>query len=320
VPLLLALAAGYPVIKLLKSAKSIQSFRDQGPKSHVTEKAGTPTMGSWIFVIPFSAMAISLIFTEVSSKLTIVLAAFILAFIMGLIDDGIKVFEGSYEGLSSGKKLILQFIIAALVAVFSTRVHLDFMHFAEITWLIALTTILQISWAFIVLAGTSNALNFTDGLDGLATTQAVICLIGLCFIAYINNDYNLLLAMLAMIFSLLGFLFFNRKPAKVFMGDSGSLALGMLIASFAYISRAEWYLLIFALVPVLEVLSVVIQVTYYKLTKKLTGAGKRIFKMSPLHHHFELCGWSETKIVWIFGLVQLALVVGFIIFKLNFVV
>lgn len=310
-PLICSFLLAKPIIILLKKLKSIQAFRDLGPQSHLETKMGTPTMGSWIFVIPilffgfkyYLSQNAFLNITESSSEQNLssimvnrdtllTLLAFFSAFLMGLFDDSLKVFQSNYKGLSSTYKLIIQFLIVALVLFFSVKTF----------------TIFSLIWAFIVIAGTCNAFNLSDGLDGLATSQAILSLVALQGILCLKGDYSLSPLILISLASLLSFLLFNIKPAKVFMGDSGSLALGMLIGVMAYLKDLEWYLILIAIIPLMESLSVIIQVVYFKITKKILGEGKRLFKMSPLHHHFELSGFSENQIVWGFFSFQFCII------------
>ncbi len=322
-PFICSLFLAKPIIIILKKIKSIQAFREQGPQSHLETKMGTPTMGSWIFVIPILFFGFKFYFsqnsflniTESSSEenlssivndrdTLIALLAFLSAFLMGLVDDSLKVFQSNYKGLSSIHKLIIQFIIAALVLFFSVKSF----------------TIFSLIWAFIVIAGTCNAFNLTDGLDGLATSQAMLSLAALQGILCLRGDYSFSSLILITLASLLSFLLFNLKPAKVFMGDSGSLALGMLIGVMAYVKDLEWYLILIAIIPVMESLSVIIQVLYFKITKKIYGEGKRLFKMSPLHHHFELCGFTENQVVWGFFSFQLCVVLITLFFAYSHMV
>ena len=307
-PFLVALGLGYPVIKTLKHLKSIQAFRELGPQSHIAQKLGTPTMGSWIFVIPFLIAAIYYYFTHnicpniplgkcVSAEeflagekkqILIAILSFVAGFILGLADDALKIFQSNYKGLSSKQKLLLQFVISTAVLFFSGKAF----------------TLLAVIWAFIIIAGASNAFNLTDGLDGLASLQMIAGVVAFQAFMLMRGDWTFFPLSLALVAVLIGFLFFNLKPAKVFMGDSGSLALGTVIGVMAYLKDLEWFLLVFTLIPVLEAVSVVLQVSYFKITKKLYGEGKRLFRMSPLHHHFELSGFTENQVVWGFFIVQ----------------
>ncbi|NBV99424.1 MAG: phospho-N-acetylmuramoyl-pentapeptide-transferase [Proteobacteria bacterium] len=316
-PFLVALGLGCPVIKTLKHLKSIQAFRELGPQSHIAQKLGTPTMGSWIFVIPFLIAAVYYYFTHnvcpniplgkcvsaeeflVGEKKQILIAilSFVAGFILGLADDALKIFQSNYKGLSSKQKLLLQFVISTAVLFFSGKAF----------------TILAVIWAFIIIAGASNAFNLTDGLDGLASLQMIAGVVAFQAFMLMRGDWTFFPLSLALVAVLIGFLVFNLKPAKVFMGDSGSLALGTIIGVMAYLKDLEWFLLVFTLIPVLEAVSVVLQVSYFKITKKLYGEGKRLFRMSPLHHHFELSGFTENQVVWGFFVVQIIVSLTFFV-------
>lgn len=307
-PFLIAIALGFPVIKLLRRLKSIQAFRELGPQSHILNKVGTPTMGSWIFVIPFLIAAFYYYFThnicpnvplgrcvsadellaEDRKQILIATLSFLAGFILGLVDDALKIFQSNYKGLSSKQKLFLQFLISTAVLFFSGKAF----------------TLFAVIWAFMVIAGASNAFNLTDGLDGLASLQMIAGVVAFQAYMLISGDWTFFPLSLALVGVLIAFLIFNLKPAKVFMGDSGSLALGTVIGVMAYLKGLEWFLFVFTLIPVLEAFSVVIQVSYFKITKKLYGEGKRLFKMSPMHHHFELSGFSENQVVWGFFIIQ----------------
>lgn len=316
-PFLVALGLGYPVIKTLKHLKSIQAFRELGPQSHIAQKLGTPTMGSWIFVIPFLIAAVYYYFTHnvcpniplgksvsaeeflAGEKKQILIAtlSFVAGFILGLADDALKIFQSNYKGLSSKQKLLLQFVISTAVLFFSGKAF----------------TLLAVIWAFIIIAGASNAFNLTDGLDGLASLQMIAGVVAFQAFMLMRGDWTFFPLSLTIVAVLIGFLVFNLKPAKVFMGDSGSLALGTIIGVMAYLKDLEWFLLVFTLIPVLEAVSVVLQVSYFKITKKLYGEGKRLFKMSPLHHHFELSGFTENQVVWGFFIVQVVVSLTFFV-------
>lgn len=301
-----------PVINALKKLKSIQSFRELGPQSHITTKAGTPTMGGVIFLIPILLSSIYLISISQSKALLLVSIALFAGAAMGAVDDGVKILQSSYKGISSKQKLIIQFCISSIIVIFSGRYLFPGFDLLPST---IVPTILEFAWAFIVIAGTSNAINLSDGLDGLATMLSIIAFGALGYLLWNFGDNFTVYLCVAVIFALTGFLVFNFKPAKVFMGDTGSLALGMGLGALAYVTNTEWYLLIFALVPVLETLSVMLQVSSAILSRKYLGKDIRIFKMAPLHHHFELCGFPELTVVLSFTLFGLAMVIAFFIMK-----
>ncbi len=300
-----ALAVGKPWIEFLVRSKSLQSFRELGPKSHIETKKNTPTMGGWIFLFPLFVAMLFLYFYTARNEIMILLVATFFAAVMGALDDGLKIWQSSYKGIDSKMKLLLQFIASSLIAFVAARnAGLEFL---SIEFLIAAL------WAFLVIAGSSNALNLTDGLDGLATSISIVSLISFGFFLYDYTGAGLdsatyLALSLTLAAALLAFLVYNRKPAQVFMGDTGSLALGMFFGTMAYLAKAEWYLFVFLLVPIIEALSVIIQVASAKLSRKFLKRDIRPFKMAPLHHHFELCGVSENMVVVSFSLVQLLIV------------
>ncbi|MCK4028227.1 phospho-N-acetylmuramoyl-pentapeptide-transferase [Streptococcus suis] len=276
-------------------------------------KAGTPTMGGTVFLVV--AILVSLVFAWQSRMLTggVLAILFILALygLVGFLDDFLKIFRKINEGLNPKQKLALQ-ILGGIVFY---MVHIDaagsggelnvFGHFIQLG---------PLYFAFVLfwLVGFSNAVNLTDGIDGLASISVVISLATYSVIAYHDHKFDILLVCLTMIGGLLGFFVFNRKPAKIFMGDVGSLALGGMLATISIALRVEWTLLLVGLVYVLETSSVMLQVSYFKYTKKRFGEGRRIFRMTPFHHHLELGGlsgkgekWSEWQVdffLWGLGL------------------
>lgn len=283
------------LIPILRRLKFGQSIREEGPQSHM-KKAGTPTMGGIIFLISIIATTVIVgnifnLFTTQSIVMILVLAGFGL---IGFLDDGIKVIFKRNLGLTSLQKLIGQIIIsiAAFLLLrlgsFDTSVGIPFTD-----WSIDLG-ILYVAFLIFWLVGFSNAVNLTDGLDGLVAGTASIAFAAYGVIALYNEQADVALFTFAVTGALLGFLLFNANPAKVFMGDTGSLALGGSLALVSILVKEELLLLLVGLVFVIETLSVILQVASFKLR------GKRIFKMSPIHHHFELSGWSERKVVGVF--------------------
>lgn len=284
---------GLWLIPVLHRLKFGQIVRTDGPVRHL-EKTGTPTMGGIIF-IPVIAFC-SLLFSGFSKDALIVTLSMICFGAIGFIDDYIKVAKRRSLGLGAKQKLALQLIFSLGLTSYVLinfkdpyNILMPFSH--EIInlgfWYIPITMI-------IVIMGTVNSVNLTDGLDGLvAGITAILSLMYAMFL--VKNGYGgLAISACAICGACLGFLIFNRYPAKVFMGDTGSLALGGAIAAIAVLSRSHFYLAIFGIIFVAEALSVILQVISFKTT------GKRIFKMSPIHHHFELCGWSEVKVVRVF--------------------
>ena len=285
------------LIPFLRKLKFGQTVRDEGPASHL-KKNGTPTMGG--LVILFSVLITSLIYVRRYPDIIPVLFMTLGFGIIGFLDDYIKVVKKRSLGLTPLQKIVLQFIVTAVftyyyfdVAKLDTQIRIPFVEgyaFSMPTWLFVI-------FIFIVVLGTVNGVNFTDGLDGLASGVTVI--VSTFFaIAALGINANMSPIITSVIGALLGFLMFNTYPARVFMGDTGSLALGGFVASTALMLRIPLFIVIVGLVYLIEVLSVILQVGYFKITH-----GKRIFKMAPIHHHFELCGFSETQVVAAFSIV-----------------
>ena len=270
---------GTIAIPLLKKLKARQSVREEGPKSH-RSKNGTPTMGG-IFMI-LSAVLV-LLFNK----------------ILGFLDDFIKAEKKRNLGLTAKQKMLGQIILAVLFCwgVVDT-LHLPFSIAIPFTNIDIYIGAFYYIFVILVIVGASNAVNLTDGLDGLASGCCVIAFSAYAVYCYLsgNNDLGYFIIILAG--TCIGFLFFNYHPAKIFMGDTGSLALGGAIAGISVMTRTELLLIFIGFIFVIEALSVIIQVASFQLT------GKRVFKMSPLHHHFELSGWSEVHVVWAFWLVE----------------
>lgn len=294
-----ALIFGYLVIPVLRRLKFGQSIRQEGPQSHYA-KGGTPTMGG---VIIITALTIStLYFAGNSPECWLALFVTIGHGILGFWDDAIKVIYKRSLGLKSRQKLLGQIIMAVTLAYVADA------YFGRGTdlWVPIIGTYIDLGGMyfvliFAVLVGTTNAVNLTDGLDGLASGTTAIAALVYAIIAMLFGKYELAIFCIALTGSCLGFLKYNTYPAKVFMGDTGSLALGGGLAAVAVMTKTELLLVIVGGVFVMEALSVMIQVISFKTT------GKRVFRMSPLHHHFELGSWKETKIVKTFWLTGAAL-------------
>lgn len=282
-------------IPLLRRLKFGQSIREEGPQSHMA-KAGTPTMGGIIFIISIIVSTIACgLFFEIFTTQTIVLLLVFAGFgIIGFLDDGIKVIFKRNLGLTSLQKLMGQIVISIAaylllrVGDFNTAITIPF------TELELEFGAFYVAFLIFWLVGFSNAVNLTDGLDGLVSGLASIAFAAFGVIALFQEQTDIALFAFAVTGALLGFLVFNVNPAKVFMGDTGSLALGGALAMMSILVKQELLLLLIGLVFVIETLSVILQVGSFKLRKK------RIFKMSPIHHHFELSGWSEWKVVLVF--------------------
>ena len=276
-----------------------QVTRDEGPKWHEV-KTGTPTMGGVVFIIATLITAVWVGIWQGALTLSLGLLLFILALfgVLGFLDDFIKVFKKRNLGLTSKQKLIGQIIGGIIFFIvfkyegLATKIAFPFIGSIDIGWLYG---IFVIFW----LVGFSNAVNLTDGLDGLVAGTASIAYGTYAVIAWHQQQTDILIFCVTIVGGLVGFFFFNKKPAKIFMGDVGSLALGGGLAAVSILLHQEWSLLLIGLIFVIETASVMIQVTSFKLT------GKRVFKMSPIHHHFEMSGWSEWRVVLTFWSVGL---------------
>lgn len=298
------LLSGMFITVKLRKLKLEQTIREDGPQSHF-KKQGTPSMGGIIFLIPIVILCLFYL-----TQSLIPLLALVGYGIIGIYDDLDKRVINSSGGLTVRKKLFLEiimsFIIGIIVVIYMDNTNISFTDNIAIN----VNWVIYAIFIAIFLIAVTNGTNLTDGLDGLAILTAIPIFI--LFISISMKQENYLLAELntLIIFALLGFLVFNIHPAKIFMGDTGSLALGALIAGMSIILNIELSLIIFGFIYVVESMSVLLQVFYFKRT-----GGKRLFKMAPLHHHFELLGWSETKVVSFFTLVSfIASFVAYIIY------
>lgn len=277
-----------------------QCIREEGPKSHLI-KSGTPTMGGVAMII---AVTVTCVATDAFDvNMLIILAAFLGYGLLGFLDDFVKVSMRRNLGLTAKQKLLLQIAIAVGLALYQARVSVYgtsvVLPFTDISVDLGL---FYVPFTAFVVVSMVNSVNLTDGLDGLA---AGVTMFVALFLALIGNAFNFLAPSIfcsAITGACLGFLFYNRYPAKIFMGDTGSMALGGGVAAAAIIMNIELIIPIAGGVYVLEALSVILQVLYFKAT-----GGKRLFRMSPLHHHFELLGWKETKVVTMFWAVTVLL-------------
>ena len=288
------------VIPFLHKLKFGQQVRDDGPQAHL-KKQGTPTMGG--LVILTSIIVTSLFYLRDYPKIIPILFVTVGFGIIGFLDDDIKIVMKRSDGLNPKQKLLGQFVITGIFCWYlitsndvGTSMLIPFTggfdhgYFLDLGWLF-------VPFLFFVTLGTDNGVNFTDGLDGLCTSVTILVATFMTVVA-IGENTGISPITGAVVGSLLGFLLFNVYPAKVFMGDTGSLALGGFVASSAFMMQIPLFIAIVGLIYLVEVLSVIIQVTYFKKT-----GGKRIFKMAPIHHHFELCGWSETRVVAVFSII-----------------
>ena len=312
---------GPAFIKWLHKLKYGQEIREEGPAWH-QKKTGTPTMGGIMFIVGIGvSVIISTIISAVKGTLTpTVMKALILYIVslgfgvVGFIDDYIKVVKKRNLGLTAIQKFLLQLAFAAayvvimyLMGMLRTDVVIPFVKYP-----VTLPIWLYIPFVMFVVVGTVNAVNLTDGLDGLASSVTVVASLFFALYAFLRisaPEVGVSIYSMAKVGGLLGFLLFNKYPAKVFMGDTGSLFLGGALALIAADLNMHLYLIIVGFVYFAETLSVIMQTSYFKYTKKKYGEGRRIFKITHIHHHFEMSGWKETKIVAVFSAVTLALCV-----------
>ncbi len=297
---LIVVILGPIFIPMLARFKFGQTVRDEGPQSHLA-KNGTPTMGGVMMIV--AILITGLTRAKISQGLIVGLICIVGFGFVGFLDDFIKIKMKRSLGLKAYQKIILQFALALYIAYYqysaspsATQLVIPFTNH------IINLGIWYIPFMMIFIIGTVNAVNLTDGLDGLASgvTLIVSCFFILFAVSISNSDVAILAAATAG--ACLGFLGFNAYPAKVFMGDTGSMALGGAVVAFATLTNSPLLIVIVGFIYLAEALSVMIQVTYFKLTN-----GKRIFKMAPLHHHFEQCGWPETRVVFIFWIATVVL-------------
>ena len=299
IPVLIAfaisVALGPIVIPFLRRLKMGQTERVDGVQSHL-KKAGTPTMGGIIFLL--AVVITSLFYLKDYPKILPILFLTLGFGIIGFLDDYLKVVLKRSDGLLAWQKFLLQIVVTAVFLLYMLKftdislvMRIPFWsgHYLDIGPL-------AIPVLFFAVLGTVNGVNFTDGLDGLASSVTIMVAVFFSVVS-IGMESGIEPITCAVVGSLMGFLLFNVYPAQVFMGDTGSLALGGFVAGAAYMMQLPLFILIIGLIYLLEVLSVILQVSYFKMTH-----GKRIFKMAPIHHHFELCGWSETRVVAVFSI------------------
>jgi len=289
------------LIKYLHYLKFGQAIREEGPQSHMHKK-GTPTMGGISFIVATVLALIIAMFIDSSNiKYYFLFIYTTISFsIIGYIDDMLIVVKKKNDGLAPRKKLMLQILFSIIFYVLVKFIYEDINYI----YIPGLEYQLNISYLYMIFVvfwqtGFSNAVNLTDGLDGLATSVTIITTSTFALLAYKENNFPIFVFCLVLVGALIGFLLFNKNPAKIFMGDTGSLALGGILAAISIILHKEIAFIFIGLVYILETLSVIIQVAYFKKT------GKRIFKMSPLHHHFELSGYGEVKTVHLFAIIAL---------------
>ncbi len=317
-PLIVAFAVtallGPVFIPWLHKLKFGQEIREEGPAWH-QKKSGTPTMGGIMFIAGIgAAIAATVAMSAVKGSLDAVFVKscvlpYLIALgfgLIGFVDDYIKVVKKRNLGLTAAQKFLMQLGLAVvyigalyLMGLLETDIYIPFVK-ASVT----LPVWLYIPFVLFVIVGVVNAVNLTDGLDGLAASVTAVVAFTMAAAAYIVfGSAGLSVFSAAMLGGMIGFLLYNKYPAKVFMGDTGSLFLGAAVALMAIDLKIEIYLILIGFVYFAETLSVIIQTSYFKYTKKKYGEGRRVFKMTPIHHHFEMCGWNEKKIVAVFAAV-----------------
>ncbi len=309
VAFIVSIIMGFIIIPILKKRKVGQIERDDGPQSHL-KKQGTPTMGGIIIIITMTLVVIGTYIylsiigeTDIAHKLLPILLLTIGFGLIGFIDDFKKLVLKNTEGLKPSYKMIGLLIISVayvIYLVYGLKIETQ-TYIPIIKTYMDMPVFVYIPFAIVVILGATNAVNLTDGIDGLSSSVCAIIITCLAIIGISLQLYEVSIFASIVIGSVLGFLMFNIHPAKVFMGDTGSLMLGGVISGLALYLEMPLLLLVIALIPVLETISVMIQVVYFKKT------GKRFFKMAPLHHHFELSGWKENKVVVVFSVATLLL-------------
>ncbi len=328
--MLIVFLIGAPFIKFIESHKITGPIREDGPIDHIVKKVGTPTMGGVLILI--GILFGTLLWADLSNSYVWVLLMVVTSFgLLGAIDDYLKIKRNNSRGISSGMKIIsqivLSFIAVILLIQFGDSEHLKNLYFPFFKNLVLHLGLFFIPFAIFIIVGSSNAVNLTDGLDGLATVPVMLVALSFTLICYVvgNTVFSEYLQIPyiadvgetsifcgSIVGSCLGFLWYNAPPAKIFMGDTGSLSLGGSLGAISIISKHEIVLAIVGGLFVLETASVIIQVLSYKLT------GKRVFKMAPLHHHFEKKGWAESTVVIRFWIISIILaLVGLATLKLR---
>ena len=288
---------GYLLIPMLRALKVGQSIREVGPIWH-NYKAGTPMMGGLMFIFAsILVLLCNLPFMEDFSVFYVLILSLCFGFV-GFLDDFAKMKKKQNEGLTSIQKFMLQLAVSALFlyimyrsGAMSTEMYIPFFHVS-----IPLHPIVYIFLSMFIMVGCDNAVNITDGVDGLSSSVTLPVMVFFTALAVKQGKYDLALLPASLIGGLIAYLFYNWHPAKVFMGDTGSLFLGGVVCGLAFALEMPLILILVGFVYICETLSVILQVTYFKLTH-----GKRIFKMAPIHHHFEMCGWKEERIVLTFA-------------------
>ena len=301
----LTLGVGYLLLPVLRALKAGQSIREEGPTWH-NSKAGTPMMGGLMFIIGLALCLVASIPAMTDFSVFFVLALGLCFGLVGFLDDFFKAKYKRNLGLTSIQKALLQMAVSALYLYLLYRqgilISSIYIPFADVS--IEIHPMLYIFFAMFVMVGCVNAVNLTDGVDGLCGSVTVPVMVFFTAAAVLKGKLDLALMPACLVGGLIAYLFYNWHPAKVFMGDTGSLFLGGAICGLAFALNMPLILILIGFVYIVETLSVILQVGYFKLTH-----GKRLFKMSPIHHHFEMCGWREVKICLVFSAVSVVMCV-----------
>ena len=299
----LSAAIGYLLLPILRALKAGQSIREVGPTWH-NSKAGTPMMGGLMFILTAVLCLLVSIPTMTDFSVFYVLALGLCFGLVGFLDDFFKLKFKRNLGLTSIQKALLQMAVSAiyLYLLYRADVMTCDLYIPFVNVVFHIHPIVYIFFAMFVIVGCVNAVNLTDGVDGLCGSVTVPVMVFFTAVAIAMGKYDLALLPASLVGGLVGYLFYNWHPAKVFMGDTGSLFLGGIVCGLAFALDMPIVLILVGLVYIVETLSVILQVGYFKLTH-----GKRLFKMSPIHHHFEMCGWKEIKICFVFSAVSVVM-------------
>jgi len=306
-------------LQIIKQLKLFANIRDEGPTNHLKKK-NTPTMGGIFIILPFLFLLLVINNKFDSFSISLLFFFTLSFFIVGVLDDYLSIWNNENTGLKSFEKFVLQALISILFIVLASQSdYINPLINSSNDWDIN-NNLLIFPLCFLILVGFSNAVNLTDGLDGLASGCSAIVFFGLGTEIFISNHNELVIYGLisyAMSGLCMGFLKFNKYPARIFMGDTGSLTIGAILGSISILTNSFYTLFIISGIYIIEALSVIIQVSFFKVTKKIFKRGKRVFLMTPIHHHFELQGIKEEKIVENFWKVNILLVVLGIVLKIN---
>lgn len=297
ISLVIGLVVGHFMIPILHKLKFGQSIREEGPKSH-QKKQGTPTMGGILFMV--TVIITLVVMGQFNGVTWFVVGSAMLFGLIGLTDDAIKIIMHHNEGLTPKQKIALQLIAAILIVLWASRLDMNVSDF----WIPLFNIVLPVGifyWPLMIfiIVGTTNSANLTDGLDGLLTTVSIIIFLAFFAVVKLYNEPHTLIVIAVMIGACLAFLFYNHHPARVFMGDTGSFFIGGMVVALAMVTKTELLIPAMCFTYFIEACSDIIQVAVYKKTKR------RVFRMAPLHHHFELGGRSENQVVRLFSIITL---------------